>query len=65
MTNLTKHYDLIITNITMDHWHFTCPLIAINTYPTNKDYERIQQFINQYEPLTSRKDYRNELTPST
>ncbi|OJG46164.1 hypothetical protein RV04_GL001330 [Enterococcus hermanniensis] len=49
----------------MDHWHFTCPLIAINTYPTNKDYERIQQFINQYEPLTSRKDYRNELTPST
>lgn len=65
LTSLTKHYDLVITNITMDHLYFACPLIAINTYPTSKDYDRIQHFINQYEPLTSRKEQSNELTPST
>lgn len=69
LTSLTRKYDLIITNVTMTGLVSACPLIAINAYPTSKDFDRIQQFINQFEPrpepLPLRKELYNELTPST
>lgn len=64
LVNLTRNYDLVVTNVTMNNLVPACPLIAINTYPTSKDFDRIQQFINDYEPLPSRKELYNELTPS-
>ncbi|REC31077.1 hypothetical protein CF160_00855 [Enterococcus pseudoavium] len=65
LTSLTQQYDLIITNITMAELVSACPLIAINAYPTTKDFERIQQFINQFDPISPRKERSNELTPTT
>ncbi|MGH1648152.1 helix-turn-helix domain-containing protein [Enterococcus gilvus] len=65
LNELTKQYDLIVTNVTMPDLMPACPLIAVNAYPTAKDFERIQRFINQYESLPSRKEQFNELTPST
>lgn len=65
LNDLTKQYDLIVTNVTMPDLMPACPLIAVNAYPTAKDFERIQRFINQYESLPSRKEQFNELTPST
>lgn len=65
LTSLTKQYDLILTNVTMSELKPACPLIAVNMYPTPKEIERIQQFINHYEPLTSRKERYHELTSTT
>ncbi|MGG5372821.1 helix-turn-helix domain-containing protein [Enterococcus sp. AZ196] len=65
LTKLTKAYDLIVTNVTMTDLESACPLIAINAYPTAKDIKRIQEFINEFDPLPSRKELYNELTPST
>lgn len=65
LTNLTKRYDLIVTNVTMTELKSACPLIAINAYPTAQDFERIQQFVNCFEPLPLRKEYYNELTPTS
>lgn len=65
LTALTQQYDLIVTNVTMTGLVSSCPLIAINAFPTAKDFDRIQQFINDFEPLPSRKELYNELTPST
>lgn len=65
LTELTQQYDLIVTNVTMTGLASACPLIAINAFPTAKDFDRIQEFINDFEPLPSRKELCNELTPST
>ncbi|MBS6069467.1 MAG: helix-turn-helix domain-containing protein [Enterococcus avium] len=65
LTDLTQQYDLIVTNVTMKDLVPACPLIAINAFPTAKDFDRIQQFINQFDPLLSRKELHHELTPST
>lgn len=65
LTTLTKQYDLVITNVTMTGLVSACPLIAVNAYPTVRDFERIQHFINHYEPLSSRKEHYNELTSSS
>ncbi|MBU5360190.1 helix-turn-helix domain-containing protein [Enterococcus raffinosus] len=65
LTELTQQYDLIVTNVTMKDLVPACPLIAINAFPTAKDFDRIQQFINQFDPLLSRKELYHELTPST
>lgn len=65
LTYLTQEYDLIITDVTMTGLVSVCPLIAINSYPTAKDFDRIQQFINHFEPFPLRKELYNELTPST
>ena len=64
-TSMTAKYDLIITNVTMSGLDSACPLIAVNAYPTAKDFERIQDFINQFESLPSRKESYNELTRSS
>lgn len=64
LTTLTRQYDLIVTNITMIGLVSACPLIAINTFPTAKDFERIQQCINQFDSLPLRKEIHHELTPS-
>lgn len=65
LTNLTKKYDLIVTNVTMTGLESACPLIAINAYPTAKDFERIQQFVNQFESLSKRKELYDELKTSS
>lgn len=65
LTSLTKKYDLIITNVTMTGLESACPLIAINAYPTAKDLERIQQFVNQFESLSTRKELYDELKTSS
>lgn len=66
LTRLTQAYDLIITNVTMTGLESACPLIAINAYPTARDLERIQTFINELDnSRPSRKELTNELTPTS
>ena len=64
LTALTRQYDLIVTNVTMISLVSACPLIAINAFPTAKDFDRIQQCINQFDSLPLRKELHHELTPS-
>ena len=64
LETLTSQYDLIITNKTMIERMATCSMIAVNTYPTAKDFEQIQQFINQFRSSPSRKERYHELTPT-
>ncbi|MDT2759092.1 helix-turn-helix domain-containing protein [Enterococcus xiangfangensis] len=64
LETLTSQYDLIITNKTMIERMATCSIIAVNTYPTAKDFEQIQQFINQFRSSPSRKERYHELTPT-
>ncbi|MDT2662517.1 helix-turn-helix domain-containing protein [Enterococcus hulanensis] len=64
LTRLTKNYDLIVTNVTMNGLRSACPVIAINAYPTARDFDRIQNFINDFDLLPSRKELSNELTPT-
>lgn len=65
LNSLASKYDLIITNVTMSDLEFACPLIAVNAYPTTKDFERIQDFVNHFKSLPSRKESYNELTRSS
>ncbi|MBO1304619.1 helix-turn-helix domain-containing protein [Enterococcus sp. 669A] len=61
LNQTTKKYDLIITDVTMLELDSSCPVIAVNSYPTPQDVAAIQIFFDEFDALpTERKEMNHE-----
>ncbi|MGM0216895.1 helix-turn-helix domain-containing protein [Enterococcus sp. AZ109] len=66
LNQVTKKFDLLITDITMPELESFCPVIAINSYPTPQDIANIRNFFNSLDTsIPDRKETEHEPTLST